>query len=58
MEGAEWHLCVASFLFLREDVDDTWTCRTNPKQGDGQEAWGFLVLNLGTILHLEHSSFL
>lgn len=38
MEGAEWDLCVASFLFLREDVEDTWTCRTNPKQGDGQEA--------------------
>lgn len=59
MEGAEWDLCVASFLFLREDVEDTWACRTNPKQGDGQEAWEFLGLNLGTSLHLEeHSSFL
>lgn len=58
MEGAEWDLCVASFLFLRENIEDTQTCRTNPKQGDGQEAWGFLVLNLVTSLHLEHSSFL
>lgn len=57
MGGAEWDLCVTSFLFLREDVEDTWTCRTKPKQGEGQGVWGFLVLTR-TSLHLEHSSFL
>lgn len=45
------------WLFLRDDPGDTQACRSSHEQGNGQEAQGFPVLNLGANLHLEHSSY-
>lgn len=49
--GARWKEQNGSSvsLFRREDPGDTRTHRSSHEQGDGQEAQGFSVLNLGTI---------